>query len=48
LIEDKVIIEGMIPKARSALEAVEAGVAAVRITNLEGVKAGSGTTIVLA
>ena len=46
LIEDKVIVDGMIPKARSALEAVRGGVAAVRITDLEGVTAGTGTTIV--
>ena len=46
LIEDKVITDGMIPKSRSALQAVAAGVAAVRITNLEGLKAGTGTIIV--
>jgi acetylglutamate kinase len=46
LIEDKVIVEGMIPKARSALGAVRGGVAAVRITDLGGVIAGTGTTIV--
>lgn len=45
LIADKVIVDGMVPKVRSALEAIEGGVAAVRITNLEGLKAGSGTTI---
>lgn len=47
LIKEKVIVKGMIPKTRSALEAVKAGVAAVKITNLDGLKAGSGTTIVL-
>lgn len=47
LIEEKVIIEGMIPKARAALEAVRGGVTAVKITNLAGIKAGTGTTIVL-
>ena len=46
LIEDKVIVDGMIPKARSALGAVQGGVAAVTITNLAGVTAGTGTTIV--
>jgi len=46
LIEDKVIVDGMIPKARSALNAVDGGVAAVRITNLDGLKAGTGTIIV--
>ena len=47
LIEEKVITGGMIPKSRSALHAVQAGVAAVRITNLEGLKTGTGTTITL-
>jgi acetylglutamate kinase len=46
LIKDKVITDGMIPKANSALEAVRAGVSAVKITNLDGLKAGTGTTIV--
>lgn len=46
LIEDKVITDGMIPKANSALAAVRAGVSAVKITNLDGLKAGTGTTIV--
>ncbi len=45
LIEEKVIVDGMIPKSRSALEALEGGVSAVRITNLDGLKAGTGTTI---
>jgi acetylglutamate kinase len=46
LIEEKVIVDGMVPKTRSALAAVEGGVQAVRITNLDGLKAGTGTTIV--
>lgn len=46
LIADKVIVNGMIPKVRSALEAVAGGVPAVRITNLAGLKEGTGTTIV--
>jgi acetylglutamate kinase len=46
LIIDKVITDGMIPKVKSALEALNGGVAAVKITNLEGLKVGSGTTIV--
>jgi acetylglutamate kinase len=46
LIEDKVIVDGMIPKARSALGAIRGGVAAVRITDLGGVMDGTGTTIV--
>lgn len=45
LIAEKVIKDGMIPKVRSALEAVNGGVTAVRITNLAGLKAGTGTTI---
>jgi acetylglutamate kinase len=48
LIADNIITDGMIPKSRSALEAVAAGVAAVRITNLDGLQAGSGTVIVAA
>ncbi len=44
LIRAGVISEGMIPKARSALAARAAGVATVRITNLEGIEAG-GTHI---
>jgi acetylglutamate kinase len=46
LITDKVITDGMIPKVKSALEALNGGVAAVKITNLQGLKVGSGTTIV--
>ncbi len=46
LITDKVITDGMIPKVESALNAVAGGVSAVRITNLAGLKAGTGTTIV--
>jgi len=46
LIEEKVITNGMIPKAKSAIAAVRAGVSAVTITNLDGLKAGTGTTIV--
>ena len=45
LIADKIIVAGMIPKVRSALEAVAGGVSAVRITNLAGLKEGVGTTI---
>lgn len=47
LIEEKVIVDGMIPKVRSALQAIEGGVSAVRITNLAGLSEGTGTTIVL-
>jgi acetylglutamate kinase len=46
LIAEKIIIDGMVPKTRSALAAVDGGVRAVRITNLDGLKAGTGTTIV--
>ena len=45
LIESGVISGGMIPKVRSALAAVESGIAAVRITNLAGLAAGTGTSI---
>ena len=48
LIVEKIIVDGMIPKVRSALEAVAGGVMAVRITNLAGLKEGTGTTIVQA
>lgn len=46
LITDNIIVDGMIPKTRSAFSAIEGGVAAVRITNLDGLKAGTGTTII--
>ncbi len=46
LIKDKVITNGMIPKSKSALEAVQSGMSAVQITNLDGLKAGTGTTII--
>jgi acetylglutamate kinase len=46
LIADRIIVDGMIPKVRSATEAVAAGVQAVKITNLAGLQAGTGTTIV--
>ncbi|MCB0171837.1 MAG: acetylglutamate kinase [Anaerolineae bacterium] len=46
LITDNIIIDGMIPKTRSAFSAIEGGVPAVRITNLDGLKAGAGTTII--
>ena len=45
LIAEKVIIDGMIPKVRSALEAVAGGVPAVTITNLAGLLEQTGTTI---
>jgi len=45
LIIQAVIVGGMIPKVRSALEAVNEGVQSVRITNLEGLQQGTGTKI---
>jgi acetylglutamate kinase len=43
LIADGTIFGGMIPKVRTALEALDAGVKRVRITNLDGLTQGSGT-----
>jgi acetylglutamate kinase len=45
LIRDGVIHGGMVPKVRSALEALADGVSAVRITNLDGLRTGEGTVI---
>lgn len=45
-IEEEIITGGMIPKVRSALEAVRNGVAQAVITNLAGVQEGSGTGII--
>lgn len=45
LIDSGVITGGMIPKVRSALAALDAGVSAARITNLAGLSDGSGTTV---
>lgn len=39
LIKEGTVTEGMIPKVRSACQALEAGVRAVLITNLEGLRA---------
>lgn len=44
-IQSSKIHGGMIPKVRSALEAVAAGIAQVRITNLEGLQTGAGTRL---
>lgn len=46
LIAEKIIVNGMIPKVHSAVEAVTGGVKAVKITNLAGLKEGMGTMIV--
>jgi len=45
LIDDGTIHGGMIPKVRSALAAIEAGVSQVRITNLDGLMLLEGTLI---
>ncbi|MGC9360359.1 MAG: acetylglutamate kinase [Anaerolineae bacterium] len=45
LILEGVITGGMVPKVRSALEALDAGVGRVRITNLDGLAAEGGTLI---
>jgi acetylglutamate kinase len=45
LITEGIIAGGMIPKARSALEAVAAGVGQAVITDLAGLQAGTGTVI---
>ncbi len=45
-IEEGIIFGGMIPKVRSALEAVRGGVAQAVITNLAGVQDGTGTGII--
>jgi len=47
LIADGTIAQGMVPKVRSALEAVASGVAAVCITDLEGLTQGTGTMVVI-
>jgi len=46
LIADGTISSGMIPKVRTALEALDAGVGRVRITNLDGVANNAGTVFV--
>jgi acetylglutamate kinase len=46
LIADGTISNGMIPKVRAAITALEAGVRAARITNLNGLRQGGGTVIV--
>ncbi|MGQ9903362.1 MAG: acetylglutamate kinase [Anaerolineae bacterium] len=47
LIDAGVISGGMIPKVRSALETLGNGVSRVRITDLDGVVSGAGTTFVI-
>ncbi len=44
LIQDGVVTGGMIPKVRTALDALGRGVPQVRIVNLAGLVAGGGTT----
>ncbi|BAL99731.1 MULTISPECIES: acetylglutamate kinase [Caldilinea] len=45
-IEEGIIFGGMIPKVRSAIEAVRNGVAQAVITNLAGVQDGTGTGVI--
>jgi len=45
-IEEGIITGGMIPKVRSAIEAVHGGVAQAVITNLAGLQEGSGTGVI--
>jgi acetylglutamate kinase len=45
LIEEGIIQGGMVPKVRSALEALAGGVSTVRITDLEGLRSDGGTAI---
>ncbi|WP_240550375.1 acetylglutamate kinase [Candidatus Roseilinea sp. NK_OTU-006] len=47
MIADGAISGGMIPKVRTALEALSAGVRRVRITNLAGLASGDGTVFAL-
>jgi acetylglutamate kinase len=46
MIQSQQITGGMIPKVRSALQAIAAGASTVRITNLEGLIQNAGTAIV--
>jgi len=46
LMKSKVIFGGMIPKVRAALDAIAGGAKAARITNLDGLLAGTGTMFV--
>lgn len=45
-IDEGIIFGGMIPKVRSAIEAVRGGVAQAVITNLAGVQDGTGTGVI--
>ncbi len=45
-IEEGIITGGMIPKVRSAIQAVQGGVAQAVITNLAGVQEGNGTGVI--
>jgi acetylglutamate kinase len=45
MIASGVITGGMVPKVQSALKALESGVGQVRITNLDGLVAGTGTAL---
>jgi len=46
LIADGIVTGGMVPKVNSALKAVADGVRTVRITNLDGLKTGTGTRFI--
>lgn len=46
LISDGTVFGGMIPKVHTALEALDAGVSRVRITNMDGLMCDSGTVFV--
>jgi len=48
LIKSKIILGGMIPKVRAALDAVTGGARAARITNLDGLLSGAGTVFTAA
>lgn len=45
-IDEGIIFGGMIPKVRSAVEAVRTGVAQAEITNLAGIQDGTGTGVI--
>ncbi|MEA3346267.1 MAG: acetylglutamate kinase [Chloroflexota bacterium] len=47
LIQAEVIRGGMVPKVRSAQEALNEGIPTVRITDLEGLRSGKGTAITM-
>ncbi|MCL4488493.1 MAG: acetylglutamate kinase [Chloroflexi bacterium] len=46
LIKSQVIRGGMVPKVRAALDAISGGACAARITDLAGLKSGTGTIVI--